>query len=335
MIILALLCLAVGLLLSALFSGTETGFYRVARLRLEVAAVAGDWIAQGILWLLSRPALFVGTVLAGNNLANYLISFAVVVLAESLTNVRNGSVQILATLVMAPVVFVLGELIPKRLFLQAPYTLLRYTGPLFFVFTILLAPISVALWIWNRLLALIIPTSPEMARSEIAGAELQHILEEGEHAGLMTDIQTRLAEIMLQEGVRPITHWSRPLGTLPCVPLDTPPERNAELLSRGERFVLVTHPHEASRIVGYVDVARWILTPDRPLREVTRPLLRILAAERLVTVLRLMYQHGEKLAIIVDAKDRAQGIVWEKDLRQFYLKGAASRLQDAQMPAAS
>jgi len=335
MISLALLCLVIGLLLSALFSGTETGFYRVARLRLEVAAVAGDWIAQGILWLLVRPALFVATALVGNNLANYLISFGVVVLAESLTDVRNGLVEILATLVMAPVVFVLGELLPKRLFLQAPFTLLRYTGPLFFLFAIFLAPISVVLWMWNRLLALIVSTPPELARSAIAGAELGHILEEGEHAGLLTDIQTRLAEIILQEGGRPITHWSRPLGILPSAPLDAPPERNAELLNCGERFVLVTHPHEARHVVGYVDVVRWTLTPDRPLREVTRPLLRILAAERLVTVLRLMYQHGEKLAIVIDAKDYAQGIVWEKDLRQFYLGAATRYLQDAQIPAGS
>lgn len=335
MITLGLVCFAIGLVLSALFSGTEMGIYRVARLRLEVAAVAGDWLAQGILWLLARPALFVATILLGNNLANYLISFAVVVLAEVLISSHNGWEEILATLIFAPVVFVLGELLPKRLFLQAPFRLLRYTGPLFFVFTILLLPISVILWLWNRMLALIIATSPEAARSEIAGAEWQHILAEGEHAGLMTNIQIHLAKVTLEEGARAIITWCRHLETMKRVPLDTPPDKNAEILDGGERFVFVIHPQDATRIVGYVDVARWILEPDRPIRDVTRPLLRVLATEPLITVLRLMHQHGEKLAAIVDVKDHARGIVWESDLRRFCLGGNRSPSESDQSLAVS
>lgn len=324
MIILGLLCFAIGLALSGLFSGTEIGIYRIARLRLEVAAVAGDWIAQGLQWLLARPALFVATVLVGNNLANYLVSFAIVLMAQVFVSTHNGWVEILATMAFAPIVFVLGELLPKRLFLQSPYLLLRYTAPVFFLFTILLAPISVILWLWNRLLALMIASSPGMARSEIAGAEWQHILAEGEHAGLIADIQIHLAKVTLQEGVRAVMDWCRPLDTLPRVPLDIPQEKSAEVLYGGERFVLVTLPHETDRLVGYVDVARWILVPDRPLREVVRPLLRVLATERMITVLRLMHQHGEKLAAIVDAKDHAQGIVWEEELRRFCLAKEAT-----------
>ena len=333
MMILGLLCFAIGLALSGLFSGTEIGIYRIARLRLEVAAVAGDWIAQGLLWLLARPALFVATVLVGNNLANYLVSFAIVLMAQAFVSTHNGWVEILATIAFAPVVFVLGELLPKRLFLQSPFGLLRYTGPVFFVFTILLAPISVFLWLWNRLLALMIASSPEAARSEIAGAEWQHILAEGEHAGLIADIQIHLARVTLQEGVRPIVDCCRPLDSLPRIPLDIPQEKNAEILYGGKRFVLVTHSHEADRLVGYVDVARWILIPERPLREVMRPLLRVLATERMITVLRLMHQHGEKLAAIVDPKDRAQGIVWEDDLRQFCLAKDTTPSETAQSEA--
>ena len=61
-----------GLLLSAFFSGAETGFYRVTRVRLLLDGLAGDPIARGLLWLTNNPALFVATALVGNNLANYL-----------------------------------------------------------------------------------------------------------------------------------------------------------------------------------------------------------------------------------------------------------------------
>jgi len=319
MIVLGLICFAVGLFLSALFSGSETGFYRVARLRLRVAAVTGDWISQAILWVSYHPSLFIATALVGNNLANYLLSFATVLLAQAFTASPQGWTEILATMIMAPVAFVLGELLPKRLFLLAPFTLLRYAGPLFLVFTVVLAPVSVILWIWNRFLALLIPTPPEIAQSQIRGWELRHIVEEGEHAGLMTNSQVRLANVILQAGTRPIKEWMHPLGELATVPLDAPPEKNAELLCRGKRFLLVTHPQAAHRVVGYVDLAQWVLMPDRPLREVTRPFLRVLPTERLVSVLQLMYQHGQKLALVIDGKDQAVGIVWEQELRRFCL----------------
>jgi len=46
-----------------------------------------------------------------------------------------------------------------------------------------------------------------------------------------------------------------------------------------------------------------------------------------------MHQHGEKLAAIVDPKDRAQGIVWEDDLRQFCLAKDTTPLETAQSEA--
>jgi hypothetical protein len=46
---------------SALYSGSETGFYRAARGRLVVDARSGDWVSRGLLWLTNNPAVFVAT----------------------------------------------------------------------------------------------------------------------------------------------------------------------------------------------------------------------------------------------------------------------------------
>ena len=71
-----------GLLLSALFSGAETGFYRAMRLRLVLDAMGGDSVARGLLFLANHPSLFVATALVGNSLANYLVTLAAVVILE-------------------------------------------------------------------------------------------------------------------------------------------------------------------------------------------------------------------------------------------------------------
>ena len=50
-----------GVALEGLFSGCETGFYRVSRMRLMIDAVGGSRIARGLLWLTANPSLFVAT----------------------------------------------------------------------------------------------------------------------------------------------------------------------------------------------------------------------------------------------------------------------------------
>ena len=80
---LVLLTLAGGLFLSAFFSGSETGFYRVPRVRLLMDAKSGKKTSRWLLWLAGRPTLMVATVLIGNNIANYLVSFGLVLASQS------------------------------------------------------------------------------------------------------------------------------------------------------------------------------------------------------------------------------------------------------------
>ena len=67
---------------SAFFSGTETGFYRVAKVRLVMDAKSGGWVSKALLWIANHTSLIVATVLIGNNLANYLISLSLVLLSS-------------------------------------------------------------------------------------------------------------------------------------------------------------------------------------------------------------------------------------------------------------
>ena len=47
------------------------------RFTIALDAMGGDWIASRLLSLTNNPTLFVATTLIGNNLANYLTSYAI------------------------------------------------------------------------------------------------------------------------------------------------------------------------------------------------------------------------------------------------------------------
>ena len=157
-----------GLLLSAFFSGAETGFYRATRLRLVLDAMAGDRVARGLLFLTNHPALFVATALVGNSVANYSISLATVIAMGRMLPLVPEAAEIIASIVSAPIVLIYGELLPKNLFLHAPNRLLRRGGALFLFFVMLFFPLAGLLWVLGRLLARLTRTSQEPIRLVLA-----------------------------------------------------------------------------------------------------------------------------------------------------------------------
>ena len=82
--ILGLILFVVGLALNAFFSGSETGMYRVSRMRLLLDALDGSWMSRGLLWLSNHPAMFIATALIGNNIANFTVSLGIVRLVADL-----------------------------------------------------------------------------------------------------------------------------------------------------------------------------------------------------------------------------------------------------------
>ena len=144
----SILLLLIGVFLSAFFSGSETGFYRASRVRVVIAGLDGDRISQYLIKLMNNPALFLATTLIGNNVANNLTSFAIV-LAVSESTLAHSGISTLIPVILAPFIFVYGELLPKYLFFRAPNRLLRLGGPFFLLCSLLFLPVALLLWPWS------------------------------------------------------------------------------------------------------------------------------------------------------------------------------------------
>ncbi len=317
----ALALIAVGLFLSAFFSGSETGFYRVTRMRLLLDALGGDWIARGLLWLTNHPSLFVATTLVGNNLANYLCSLAIVMGVQAIWFGHGHAAELIAPLVFAPFLFVYGELLPKNLFLHAPNRLLRMGGPLFLVFVPLFLPISALLWGLNRLLAQFVSESPEEVRLRIARRELRRALEEGHEAGILHPAQVKLARGIFAEANQPVTQYVTPLDQIARARADM---TKGEICRLARRLripdVPVEQPGADPRLIGYVRVIDLALdSSDRP--GPLRPLLEIPEADTHISALMRMQATHENLARVVDAEGRTVGILTARRLREPLLRG--------------
>ncbi len=318
MIWLAVVLGLAGLLLSALFSGSETGFYRANPLRLMLDARSGRPLAGLLHWLYNHAAVFVATTLVGNNVANYLVSLAVVLLVDSLWGSKTA--ELLAPVVLAPILFVLGELLPKRMFYQAPNRLLYRCAPAFTLFAVLFAPVSVVLWAFGRLLERLSGESHPHLQQVLARRGLHAILAEGDEVGVLRPAQRQMAQGLLAVAVERVARFALPPWRLPRVYQDQSPAEVLRLARRHRAFALPVEDRRERKLVGYVVVAEVALNPDEKLAPV-RPLPRIDHNEPHISALVRMYSQGHLMAEVVGSQGRTVGLLTTRVLFEPLLRG--------------
>ncbi len=105
------------LVLSALFSGTETALTAVSRARMHQLERRGVSRAVRVNRLIARPERLIGAILLGNNLVNILAS----ALATSILIALFGKVGVAyATALMTALVVIFAEVLPKTYALNRP-----------------------------------------------------------------------------------------------------------------------------------------------------------------------------------------------------------------------
>ncbi len=214
----------VGLTLSASFSGSETGFYRIPRIRLKLDAIGNDRTARRLLWLVNHPSFFVATILVGNNVANYMVSMATVLfVGVVLPNNQGIAVEILSTLLVAPFLFVYGEMFPKFLCLHAPNRMLRLLTPIILFFFRLFLPFTSLLWLVNKGVALLLRRSREMIHLTLGRDELTRMIDEGHDVGILFDAQQQLANGVFAVSNRRVDDWAVSATLWPTLTADMTP----------------------------------------------------------------------------------------------------------------
>jgi len=314
--------LLLGLLLSALFSGSETGFYRVTRIRLATEALGGNWTSRALLWLANQPTLFIATTLIGNNSANYVTSLAIVMASQHLFPNGGTLVNVLGPIVIAPFVFVLGELLPKNLFYDAPNRLLKRCAPPLLVCTCLFAPITVVLWAFSRMLQLLTNTSPQELRLTLARRELAELLTEGHEEGILRPAQQSLAQAMLSVAGLPIRNFAAQTGHVVRVTTTMSKSDVLRIAQRHGRTLLpIEETRKGRRLVGFVRTVDLYLD-DSPTLPDPQPMIELRDHQSCLSALRMLNQTEDALGHVVNEEGKTIGFVTGRELRMGLLRAS-------------
>jgi CBS domain containing-hemolysin-like protein len=314
MILIAILLFLFGLVLSAFFSGSETGLYRVSRTRLVLDGLSGSLGARALIWLLNRPAIFVATALVGNNLANFLTSFALVL---AIGRVFGGSstAELAGTVLVTPIVFVFGELLPKHWFFHAPYRLLNVVRPLLLLATVVFLPVSLVLTLLAAALGAVTGQTPFRLRLAMARGELAQVLRAGEEAGILQATQRSLAGKLFEVGNQLAVSFAVPVDRLAKV--DLPIDRESASTQARRRNHPIVLVYRGGRVVGYLRYADLVLGKGNV--EV-RPVVQVPVTERHLPTLLKLYDSGSEVALMCDERGRTRSVVTRRQLLQPLMK---------------
>ncbi len=314
--LMAILLVFFGIVLSAFFSGSETGFYRVTRVRLVMDAKSGTWISRTLLWLVNHPSVVVATVLIGNNIANYLVSFGLLLASQRLLAGWDERFQTALPILMTPMLFVYGELLPKYLFYHVPYQLLRSTAPLMVLCTGLFLPVSclvIALEaIWQRFSG----NSVSRLGVRLERQDLQRALLEGQEAGVVRPIQREIAQNLFTYGARPVRQFAVPLRAIACVGINADRHEILRIAqSMNQQLVGIL---DGSRLVGCYQVSDILIAAESATLTVT-PVCSVLPSDSNIQVLTRLQSLQCPLAVVVDAQNKQLGVVPRKRLSALLL----------------
>lgn len=331
MISLSIAMLLCGIFLSAFFSGSETGFYRVSRFRLVLNSLDGDRVSRYLLWLINNPSLFVATTLIGNNVANYLTSLAVVLLTRSVSS--SSLLEMVAPVLMSPLLFVYGELLPKNLFFQAPNRLLKIVGPLFLLFSALVAPAVAVLWALSRVLEKSLGQSPDRVRLTLARKELGQYFEEGQEVGLLKHSQRLLSQNFAAVASTPVSQICTPIARANVLLENATIADARKLALRKQLPDLPIAQGRSGNVIGFVrtiDVLLRDIDDEAAAKESLGdilPLTRIVGTELMAEALMRMQVGRQTLALVVNRSGKPMGLLSIDQLTNPLLQGKLGSLR--------
>lgn len=316
------------LIANGLFAMAEIAVVSARKARLQQRAEEGDPRAAAALKLAARPDAFLSTVQIGITLIGILAgAFGGATLSEPLAD-RLRAIPALAPyagalavfIVVAAITFfslVIGELVPKRLGLNAPETIaMRVVSPMR-VLTVIMRPLVWLLTSTTNLIVRLLRLH-EVEEPSVTQAEIEVMLEQGAQTGVLTATESEMAQSMFRLADRRVGALMTPRMSIAWLELAASNAQIREVVASSAHARYPVCAGNLDNVLGIVEAHQLLSAAlaGQPLAlaDLVRPPLFVPETLAAVQLLDLLYEGGQHLAIVVDEYGGTQGLVTLYDL---------------------
>ena len=302
------------LVLSALFSSSETALTTVNRIRIRTLAGQGDKRAMTLLAVLQNPEKMLSVILIGNNVVNLYASS----LATTVTLSLFGSKMVgVATGILTLAVLVFGEVAPKTMASRnAEQIALRAAGPvkvLMWLFTPLVFVVNNLARFVMKLFGADRPGKRELMTAE----ELRTIVQVGHEDGVIENSERKMIDNVFDFGDRSARDIMIPRIDMTCIDVEAGYDELMEVVREEKYTRIPVYKESADTIVGILNIKDLLFrAQDKPFRiaELMRKPLFTYEQKKTSELMVEMRKNYTNLAIVLDEYGVTAGMVTMEDI---------------------
>ena len=307
--------LALLILTSGFFSGSETALMSLNRYRLRHLANGGHRGAQRTARLLERPDRLISLILLGNNFVNILASAIATVIALRLMGEAGIAV---ATGLLTLVILVFAEVTPKTFATRRAEQVAFFASAVYVPLMTATYPLVLAVnWISSRILALL--GSDAAGEDEhLSSEELRTVL--NETAGMVPKRHREMLLNILDLGTVSVDEIMVPRNEIVGIDLDDPWDEVMRQISDSPHSRLLVYRESVDEVVGFIYLRKMIdaLRSGRVTREYLESVVRepyFIPEGTTLTVQLLNFQREKRrVGLVVDEYGDIQGMVTLEDI---------------------
>ncbi|MBF0158606.1 MAG: HlyC/CorC family transporter, partial [Magnetococcales bacterium] len=311
--VLMLMAMVGCLIMEAFYAGSEIAVVSADRLKLRHEAAKGSRGARIALDMLQKPEMLLSTTLVGINIAIVTNSSLATLLA---INLFGADFAWLAILLIAPFIWVFGEIVPKSVFQQqadlfTPRIIYVLKGS-FYLFYPIIASFTFMSGIIARILGGEDNKSHFTLREEL-DVMLQMPASEGdvrhEEKTMIRRVfnfsETRVRDIMV------------PLIDVSAVDIRSTCGQVLRVAGRSSHARLLVYSMRIDQVVGMVNTFELLGLPDDSMfKSHLKPIQFVPGSRNLVDLLGDFRRSGDRMAVVVDEYGSAQGIITLEDIME-------------------
>ncbi len=314
--------LGILILISAYFSGSETGMMSLNRYKLRHLEKEKHKGAKRVSKLLKRPDRLIGLILIGNNLVNIAASAIATIIALRLSSemgISDDIAVLAATIILTLVVLIFAEVTPKTLAALYPEKI-AFPSSIFLTLLLkILLPFVMAVnWITNGILMVLGISSEQREQHSLSSEELRSVVNES-RALLHAQDHSMLMSILDLEKVT-VDDIMIPRSELIGIDVNDDWKKIQKQLTQANHTRVLLYRDNIDDVVGYIHArdALKLLSKNQftkaTLLRAVRELYYIPEGTPLNIQL-LKFQHAkERLGLVVDEYGDIQGLVTLEDI---------------------
>ncbi len=311
------------IILAGLFSGAETGLYRLSRLRLRLGVEKKRLSFVMLSRCLRDSSGLLLSMLIATNLAYYLTTSIVTNIFLSKVETEH-SAELFATLLTAPTLFVFSELIPKNIFFYRADLLMPYLSPVLYGFHKLLS--------WCGIVPLLkfvsglfarsagLASSPKTVITSAQRHKVQAILQDTREEGILSSVQTDIINRLVSISNIRIRSVMILINNVQIVDVNSD---NSALLSKLKKCAFTRLPvieGRAENIIGFINIYETLSSSEQfaNLRNFIKPIRKVDANTTVTDTINIMQRENQKIVLVMKigraGQEKPIGIVTMKDL---------------------